>query len=98
MLEWLESHQLSCIFRAVTGMICPGCGFQGSVLCLLRGDLLASFYSWPALLPFMAFLGLMILRISGLKKMNNSMLKSVGFFCLITILISYLLKLTTGNY
>lgn len=97
MLEWLESHQLPCLFRAVSGIVCPGCGFQRSVLFLLRGEWVASFYSWPALLPFLLFLGLTTLRICGVKKINNRVLKSIGIFCLITILISYLLKLTTEH-
>ena len=98
MFEWLETHKLPCLFKACFGVICPGCGFQRSILYLLQGRVADSFYSWPALLPLLFFLCLMGLRISGMEKINNRMLKSVGFFCLITILISYLLKLITGNY
>lgn len=98
MLEWLETHQLPCLFKAFFGVICPGCGFQRSILFLVQGKWADSFYSWPALLPLLFFLCFMGLRILGVEKINNRMLKSVGFFCLITILISYLLKLTTGNY
>lgn len=98
MFEWLETHQLPCLFKAIFGVICPGCGFQRSILYLLQGRVIDSFYSWPALLPLFAFLCLMGLRILGIEKINNRMLKSVGFFCLVTILISYLFKLITVNY
>lgn len=98
MLEWLEMHQLPCFFRNIFGIACPGCGFQSALLFLFRGEWEASFRSWPALLPLLLFLSMLALRFAGWKKMNDRMLKSVGFFCLITILVSYLLKLLIVDY
>lgn len=93
MLEWLEAHQLPCLFREFFGIICPGCGCQTAACHLLRGNWEASFMVWPGLLPLIVFMALIMSRIIGMKKISVGMLKSVGFVCLIIILISYLLKL-----
>jgi hypothetical protein len=60
-ITWLESHQGTCSFREMTGIECPGCGLQRSILALLRGDLAGSILQFPALLPLAAmflFLGI----------------------------------------
>jgi hypothetical protein len=60
-ITWLESHQSTCSFREMTGIECPGCGLQRSILALLRGDLAGSILQFPALLPLAAmflFLGI----------------------------------------
>lgn len=94
MLEWLETHQLSCWIKSVTGIECPGCGMQRAILLLIKGDILASFRIYPGLFPLLLFFILAILKICGIKKIQPELLKIMGFVCLATILISYLLKLT----
>lgn len=94
MLEWLEAHQLPCWFRSITGMECPGCGFQRALLLLLKGEVKASFLAYPALIPLLFFLLIAVLNMSGMKKIKGAWIKSTGFACLAIILVSYLLKLT----
>lgn len=94
MFEWLETHQLSCWIKSVTGIECPGCGMQRAILLLVKGDILASFRIYPGLFPLLLFFILAILKICGIKKIQSELLKIMGFVCLATILISYLLKLT----
>lgn len=94
MLEWLEAHQLPCLFKIVFGIACPGCGFQTAILLLFKGKIVASFLVYPALGFLILFLTLALLRMGGVKKIRSEMLKNVGFVCLIIILISYLLRLT----
>ncbi|WP_353620729.1 DUF2752 domain-containing protein [Gabonibacter chumensis] len=93
MTEWFEVHQLSCWIKALCGMDCPGCGFQTAMLLLMKGEVSESIVTYPALLPFMWFILLIIGRIVGIKKIETSLLKISGFACLIIILISYLFKL-----
>lgn len=98
MLEWLEAHQLPCMFKAVFGIECPGCGFQRAVLLLLHGQLAASFLTWPGLFPLALWMLLVIGRGCGFKKISGELLKNSAFVCLIIILISYLLKLMFNTY
>jgi len=50
LIEWLESHQKSCVFHS-NGIVCPGCGLQTAVILLLKGDFLGSIAAYPALIP-----------------------------------------------
>lgn len=52
-LQWLEAHLLTCPMKQLTGLDCPGCGFQRSGIELMRGELLHSLQLFPALIPFM---------------------------------------------
>lgn len=98
MLEWLEAHQISCLFKETFGTDCPGCGLQRALLLLVKGELWASVCIWPGVIPLLIFLLLILVRICGVKKISDGMLKKVGFVCLIIILISYLLKLIVKTY
>lgn len=53
---WFESHMGTCSFHEHTGIACPGCGIQRSVLAMLRGDFMESILLFPALLPLMVML------------------------------------------
>jgi hypothetical protein len=56
-VKWLQKHLLPCPFKYVTGIDCPGCGFQRSIVQLLQGNLHQSFILYPGALPLI-FLGL----------------------------------------
>jgi len=38
---------IPCLFREVTGRLCPGCGNTGAALSLLRGDVVKAFHRNP---------------------------------------------------
>lgn len=39
----LTGLSLPCMYRATTGMLCPGCGLTTMMLCLVRGDVIGAF-------------------------------------------------------
>ena len=56
----LTGLAIPCLFRAVTGRLCPGCGVTRLCLALLRWDLAAAWEANPVLLlmlPAVAVLG-----------------------------------------
>ncbi len=63
MIDWLERLMLPCMIRMVTGLACPGCGFQRSVFLLLRGDLAASASMYWATIPILLMLILCLLHL-----------------------------------
>ena len=54
----LTGLSIPCVFRSITGLMCPGCGTTGMCLSLLRLDFKAAFEYNEAvfcMLPFLAF-------------------------------------------
>jgi hypothetical protein len=54
-INWLQNHLLPCPFKYLTGIDCPGCGFQRSVVALLQGNLHQSFKLYPPAIPLLLF-------------------------------------------
>jgi hypothetical protein len=54
-INWLQNHLLPCPFKYLTGIDCPGCGFQRSLLALLHGDVQKSFALYPPAIPILLF-------------------------------------------
>lgn len=51
LVEWLEHHQLPCIYQQVLGIPCPACGLQRSFIELLKGNFIESLKIYPPLIP-----------------------------------------------
>lgn len=54
-INWLQNHLLPCPFKYFTGIDCPGCGFQRSVLALIQGSFQQSFTLYPPAIPLLIF-------------------------------------------
>jgi hypothetical protein len=54
-IHWLQNHLIPCPFKYLTGIDCPGCGFQRSLIALLQGDITKSFALYPATIPLLLF-------------------------------------------
>ena len=93
-ISWLQNHLIPCPFKYLTGIDCPGCGFQRSVIALIHGDLHKSFQLYPPAIPLLLFFTYAIA--DGIFKLDNpnGLLKKILFMLLGSfILISYSLKM-----
>ena len=92
LFSWLQNHLIPCPFKQLTGIDCPGCGFQRSVIALLKGNLQESLHLYPAalLLIITALFVLFDTRIHFDKK--HILKKSLYIITGNVILISYLVK------
>lgn len=60
-LVWLAmTGKMPCMFHAMTGLYCPGCGGTRAVKALLRGKIWLSFCYHP-LVPYLALVGVIFL-------------------------------------
>ncbi|MFD0750493.1 DUF2752 domain-containing protein [Mucilaginibacter calamicampi] len=93
-ISWLRDHLLPCPFKYFTGLDCPGCGFQRSVLALMQGNLSESFRLYPATIPLLLFI-IYTLADRFFKLDTEKGLLKKSFFVIVgwLVLISYGFKL-----
>lgn len=93
-IQWLQHHLLPCPFKFLTGIDCPGCGFQRSMIAMIQGNFRQSFLLYPAAVPilltFAFFLGDRILKLDNPK---HTVLKTMYLVTGSIILISYGFKI-----
>ncbi len=91
--DWLEKHQMTCFYRQISGIDCPGCGMQRSFICLVRGDFAYSFQYYPALLPVLFTLTLTALHLFFKFKNGASFIKYSFLLTISIVVVSYIIKL-----
>ena len=92
MLDWLESHQIPCIYKSILGFECPTCGFQRALILLLKGDLLRSLRVYPALIPTLVLIFLLVMWYI-FRKPGWPFLKRFLQFDLALIFVTWLIRL-----
>lgn len=93
-INWLEQHQLPCLFKAMFHIDCPGCGFQRSAIALLKGNIGESWKMYPALIPMLIFF-LYLFADRRFHFKNSTFFTRFGIASVfIIILASYIIKLT----
>jgi hypothetical protein len=76
LIQWLKETALPCQVKSTTGVSCPGCGFQRSVIALLEGDLWTSIQHYPALIPLiLTFFLALLTAIYNKPKMHQWLLR-----------------------
>lgn len=92
-VQWLERNMLPCPYKHYSGIDCPGCGMQRSVIELLKGNILDSIFAYPPLIPIIF---LFLFLFAHLKyKFNNgaNIIKYLFIFVVIIIVINFVIKL-----
>lgn len=92
MLEWLENHQIPCIYKSFLGIECPTCGFQRALILLLKGDWLNSLKVYPALIPTLILFLLLLSRLL-IREPGWSFIKRFILADLALIFISYFIRM-----
>lgn len=84
---------LDCYWKYYLGIECPGCGFQRSCLALFQGDLVESLRLFPATIPFLLTILLVILHLS-FKLNQGAKLITIAFSSTAAIIvISFIVKI-----
>lgn len=93
-IKWLQQHLLPCPFKFLTGIDCPGCGFQRSIIALLNGNLSLSLQLYPAAIPILVVWAYAIA--SRFVKLDTSKRVVFKTLCMVVgfiIIISYCVKM-----
>ena len=93
--SWLQDHLLPCPFKYLTGMDCPGCGFQRSLIALSKGDIRQSFALYPPTIPLL-LMAAWWLADNFLKLDNQKNIVKKSLFVIVgtIVAVSYIVKLT----
>jgi hypothetical protein len=92
-ISWLQDHLLPCPFKYLTGIDCPGCGFQRSLLALVKGDLHQSFLLYPPTIPLLIMAAWWL--VDSIFKLDTRSLVKKTLFIVVALIItvSYALKM-----
>ncbi|WP_183564473.1 DUF2752 domain-containing protein [Mucilaginibacter sp. SP1R1] len=93
-INWLQNHLLRCPFKYLTGIDCPGCGFQRSLIALLQGDIQQSFALYPPTIPLLLFFAYGVAD-KRWKLDNSKFVVKKAFFIIVgsMVLINYGIKI-----
>ena len=93
--QWLKEHLITCPFKKYTGIDCPGCGLQRSVIALFEGNFIKSFHYYPATIPILL---LLLFSIGHLKfdfKNGALIIKLFYIAIVLIIVVNYIYKIYT---
>jgi len=93
LIHWLENHLQPCIYKQYLGIECLGCGFQRSVIALLKGNIWESIMLYPGLIPMILLFLMLILHLIFHFKNGAVMLKYIFIADMSIILINYIIKI-----
>jgi len=88
--DWLAQHSLPCFYYKYLGIPCPGCGMQRAFIELLSGNLWKSLCLYPALIPMMFMLTLLVLHLIWHFKHGAMVLKYSFIFTAAIVLFHYI--------
>ena len=92
-IDWLERNMTSCFWKKYFGIECPGCGMQRAIIALLKGDFLESLRIYPALIPTILMVILLILHLIFKFRKGAFYLKISFIFTVSIIVLNYLYKI-----
>jgi hypothetical protein len=94
---WTEKYLLQCPFKQLTGRDCPGCGFQRSVIALLKGNLAESFHFYPATIPILLLALFLLLKIKFQFPQTKKISQVLFALVALTVMVSYAFKIASGR-
>jgi len=93
-ISWLSQKSSTCPIQEHLGVHCPGCGFQSSLIALLKGNLIDSIKIYPALLPILATISLLLVHLKFRFYWGKKGVKILFTLSVILILFNYFYKLS----
>ena len=81
-----------CAYKQILGFECPGCGFQRSLIHLLKGNIWESIQLFPGLLPMLFMFAFLILHLGFNFKNGATILKYVFIGDMTIIIIHYIIQ------
>lgn len=84
---------LPCLFLKFTGIPCPGCGGQRSILHILHGEFTEAFLMYPAIYPLLIFGLLILINLIFPFKQYSRWTSNLSYLIVAVVLINYGIEL-----
>ncbi len=94
LISWLEKHQLPCFYKHYLGFECIGCGMQTAFILLLKGELIESLKTYPALLPTIFLISFLILHLIFKFRKGAIILKYSFIITVLIMIVSYVVHIS----
>lgn len=94
LIKWLQNFLIPCPFKKLTGLDCPGCGFQRSFLALLQGHLNESVKLYPATIPLLLIAIYTLIDARWTMDRTNYIKKTLYISTAIIIIVTYIIKMS----
>ncbi|XOV68069.1 MAG: DUF2752 domain-containing protein [Fluviicola sp.] len=89
---------LDCHWKKEFGIECLTCGFQRSVELLFSGDIVGSFFMFPATIPFLLTILVAILYIWKRFKNGHHWVVSMFSLTALLVVVNYSVKIANGSF
>lgn len=93
--HWLEQHMLTCPSVKYLHLQCPGCGMQRSFMALLKGNVAESLKFYPALVPILLLLTVLLLHLRFQPTWGKKIILALQVIAVSLITIQYIYKIAT---
>ena len=90
-----EDYMIPCLNKKLFGFECLGCGLQRAVSLLFDGEFIAAFKMYPAIYTLIPLFILIGINIFYKFKNDNRIINILAIVSVITIVLSYIIKLIT---
>ncbi|SDR99812.1 Protein of unknown function [Polaribacter sp. KT25b] len=89
----LEDYMLPCLNKKLFGIDCLGCGFQRSLLSVIKGDFTAAFNLYPAIFTILIMAFFLLLHLKFKFKNGKKIIIILAIVNVLIIVISYYIKM-----
>jgi hypothetical protein len=88
----LENYMIPCLTKTLFGVECFGCGFQRSLVLLIKGQFAEAFWMYPAVYPMLIFGFLVVISKFYPFKYQQQSIQIFGILSVVTIVTNFIIK------
>ncbi|MGJ8550454.1 DUF2752 domain-containing protein [Winogradskyella wichelsiae] len=93
----LEEYMLPCMWKQTFNIDCMGCGMQRSINLILKGDLVAAFFMYPAIYTLIAMFAFLLLHLKFQFKNGHRIILAFFILNISIIVASFIIKTFLTN-
>ena len=92
-----EDYMLPCLNKKLTGIDCPGCGMQRSIVHISQGEFEQAFYMYPAIYTLILLLASIVIFTFIKYEKSTKIIVGLIYVNAAIIIVNYLIKIFTNG-